>query len=100
MRRCRKCGEPKHVNVHHDQRLCAAHKAIHDLAVIVEELARLLRLVGTKSERLRAALQPFVAEAKEKGDFNEASWNPDYHIEITVTVAEVRAGIAALRRGT
>jgi len=46
---------------------------------------------------LEAALKPFVAEAMSKDDIMHDTMNPDYHLECTVTVAEVRRAAAALK---
>lgn len=89
-------------------RLTAARDAL------AEELARIEAAIdaagGTKLEAndvfiarltaenaaLRAAVKPVEAAAAHKVRFWEDDWNPLYHIEVTLTVAECRAIRAAL----
>jgi hypothetical protein len=50
--------------------------------------------------RLRAALKPVDADAAERVSFWEDDWNPEYHVNITLTVAECRAIRNALTEPT
>lgn len=40
---------------------------------------------------LRKALAPVDADAAERVSFWEDDWNPEYHVNVTLTVAECRA---------
>lgn len=49
-------------------------------------------------KELVEALRPFVVEALEKfqGRIEDEDWNPDFHVEMTVSVAEIRRAVAAI----
>lgn len=50
---------------------------------------------------LRGALESVLKEAKVRGyDYEHPSWNPDAHLEMTLTIREMRAVKAALSRRT
>ena len=56
-------------------------------------------------QKLVAASRPILSEARQRLDFNQADLNPDYHVELTLSVAELQAldraamiGTAMLRR--
>ena len=56
-------------------------------------LTRIFCLICRLEERdaLIEAAKPILQEMKDKADFNHKTWNPDAHVEITVTIAECRA---------
>lgn len=43
------------------------------------------------SPEMYDALLPILDEAKERADYMHDTWNPDYHVELTLTIAELRA---------
>lgn len=59
---------------------------------IVLSLPELVKLSDSKK-----ALEPIHSALSNKADFEHDFWNPDAHIEITVTIAEARAIRAALK---
>lgn len=48
------------------------------------------------SPDMYAALQPVLTEAKQRADYMHDTWNPDAHVELTLTIAELRAIHAAI----
>lgn len=50
-------------------------------------------------DNLRKALAPVIAAARDKTDIDADDWNPDAHIELTLTVSELKAAIAAMEYG-
>lgn len=60
-----------------------------ELAAIIAREARLAELLA-QVEKLEAAIHPVVAEAKERADYMHESWNADAHIELTLSVGELR----------
>lgn len=48
------------------------------------------RLISAAPE-LFAACKPVLAEAKEREDYMHDTWNPDAHVELTLTISEIRA---------
>lgn len=48
------------------------------------------------AEKLAEACEPFVLEGHNRADFTEQNWNVDAHVELTATIAELRAMNAAL----
>jgi len=67
----------------------------------VKLLAKILKMRDADHKRenrkLRDALRPFVWAAYAVDDLEHDTMNPDYHLEITVSVAEARAANKALR---
>lgn len=53
------------------------------------------RLIGAAPDLL-AAIRPVLAEAKERADYLHDTWNLDAHVELTLTIAELRAMHEAL----
>lgn len=51
-------------------------------------------------DKLKAACEPVVAEAKQRVDYQHDSWNPEAHVEMTITIAEIRAIDAAMQSDT
>jgi hypothetical protein len=39
---------------------------------------------------LTDAVEPVLAEAKERADYQHYTWNPDAHVEMTLTIQEIR----------
>lgn len=74
-----------------------------ELAAVREERDHAMRqsaLAIADKVELRNALRPVVREAKAKGfDYEHPSWNPDAHIELTLTIREMRAIAARAGRG-
>lgn len=83
----------------------------HDLATCECDICRLFRLLDRARADLRRrdeVIGPAIIACKAVSDavraqngnaekyFNEDSWNPDAHVEVTITVADVRAVFAAL----
>lgn len=49
-----------------------------------------IRLIERLRE-LEGAIKPVITEADQKADWRHDSWNPDAHVELTLTIAEIRA---------
>ena len=43
-----------------------------------------------KWSKLRAAVKPFLDEAWGESDYMHETWNPEAHVELTVTIEECR----------
>lgn len=54
-------------------------------------LARRLEVATDECDKLCRAAMPFLQEAAQKADYLTNNWNPDAHVELTVTIAELRA---------
>lgn len=59
------------------------------------ELAR--RLAGKSPQEIdeelkavREALNPMIQEARDRADYTHDTWNPDAHVELTLTINEIR----------
>lgn len=61
-----------------------------------EDLLSEIRALRRGKAELRAALRPIVEAAYAKDDLDHDTMNPQYHIEVTITVAEARAAKKAL----
>lgn len=70
----------------------------HDLDVGEHPDARLI----AAAPDLLAALLPVLKEGvdRAKADIMETTWSPDAHVELTLTIAELRAIRAAIARAT
>ncbi len=49
---------------------------------------------------LLEACKPVIREAKERADYMHDSWNEDAHVELTLTIKEIRAIHAAIALAT
>lgn len=56
-----------------------------------------IRLWGERDELL-AACKPVIREAEQRADFHFPDWNEDAHIELTLTIREIRAIAAAVEK--
>lgn len=77
-----------------------ALRAVHELKVEeftdTDDLRAKVRALRRERRALRAALRPIVEAAYAKDDLDHDTMNPQYHIEVTITVAEARAAKKAL----
>lgn len=60
-----------------------------------EEIAQLHVRQAKTIERLRNACNPVLREAQNRADYGSDTWNPEAHVELTLTIAEIRAIHAA-----
>lgn len=80
----------------------AGHKQVcgvnQRLAGITESEAEANARLIAAAPQLLAACEPVDAAAAMKTPFWEEDWNPDAHVEITLTIAECRAIRAAIAK--
>lgn len=61
------------------------------------DAAHVVRCVNCHDDLL-AACRPVLAEANERADYMHDTWNPEAHVELTLTIAELRAIRAAVAK--